>query len=44
MESSCHKDLPKASKKSLETTGKLVVIQFIRCASATLQLGLKLCL
>ena len=46
MESSCHKDLPKAIQKSLETTGKLVVIQFIRCASATLilQLDLKLCL
>ena len=44
MESSCHKDLPKASQKSLETTGKLVVSQFIRCASATLilQLDLKL--
>lgn len=30
MESICHKDLPKAIQKSLETTGKLVVIQFIR--------------
>ncbi len=46
MESSCHKDLLKASQKSLEITGKLVVIQFVRCASATLilQLDLKHCL